>query len=432
MSNKKVSIHVPVLARVEGEGALEINIEDNTITHLKLNIFEPPRLFEKLLEGRHFSEVPDIVARICGICPVAYQMSAVHAFENLFEMTPGSWVNDMRRLFYCGEWIESHSLHIHLLAAPDFLGFSSAPEMAKEFPTEVKRGIQIQHVGNQIVKFLGGRSVHPVGVKVGGFHYAPTHNEANALLKQLKALLPQVEALLPWVAGLPYPAITADFTSVALHDSTEYPFIGNHIISSLNHDINITKYGHSFKEHHEAHSTALFSLLDDRPYLVGPLARVNLNYAQLPEKIRHATNSAGLSFPSKNMYQSIAARAIEIWYAFVEGIRILENYQQPDSPFVEVTPKAGIAYGCTEAPRGTLWHRYEVDEKGFIVNARIVPPTSQNQARMEEDLRYSITELGLEEDEDKIRFHAEQIIRNYDPCISCATHFLDLRLKRVG
>ncbi len=432
MSNKKVNIHIPVLARVEGEGALEINIENNKITYLKLNIFEPPRLFEKLLEGRHYTEVPDIVARICGICPVAYQMSAVHAFENLFETDPGSWVNDMRRLFYCGEWIESHSLHIHLLAAPDFLGFSSAPEMAKDFPAEVKRGIQIQHAGNQIVKFLGGRSVHPVGVKVGGFHHAPTHNEAKGLLKQLKELLPQVKALLPWTANLPCPTITGDFTSVALHTQTEYPFIGNQIISSLGHDIKITEYDHAFKEHHEAHSTALFSLLENRPYLVGPLARVNLNYPQLPDEIKQAIDEARLSFPSQNMYQSITARAIEIWYAFVESIRILENYQQPVSPFVEVIPKTGITYGCSEAPRGTLWHRYEVDEQGFIVNARIVPPTSQNQARMEEDLRNSITELGLEKDENKIRFHAEQIIRNYDPCISCATHFLDLRLNRIS
>ncbi len=430
MSNKKVNIRVPVLARVEGEGALEINIENNKITHLKLNIFEPPRLFEKLLEGRHYSEVPDIVARICGICPVAYQMSAVHAFENLFEIEPNPWVDNMRRLFYCGEWIESHALHIHLLAAPDFLGFSSAPEMAKKFPAEVKRGVQIQHAGNQIVKFLGGRSVHPVGVKVGGFHHAPTRHEANTLLKQLKDLVPQVKQLLPWVASLPYPAIGSNFTSVALHRQNEYPFIGNHIISSLNHDISITEYEQVFKEHHEAHSTALFSLLENKPYLVGPLARINLNHSQLPDEIKQAIAETDIRFPSQNMYQSIAARAIEIWYAFVESIRILENYQQPISPFVDTTPKAGIAYGCSEAPRGTLWHRYEVDKQGFIVNAKIVPPTSQNQARMEEDLRYSITELGLQKDEDNIRFHAEQIIRNYDPCISCATHFLDLRLTR--
>ena len=430
MTEKKISIKVPVLARVEGEGALEINIENNKITHLKLNIFEPPRLFEKFLEGRHYSEVPDIVARICGICPVAYQMSAVHAFENLFEVNPSPWVNNMRRLFYCGEWIESHALHIHLLAAPDFLGFNSAPEMAKDFPAEVKRGIEIQHAGNQIIKFLGGRSVHPVGVKVGGFYHAPAKNEALELLRYLKGLLPQVEQLLPWVSSLPYPSITHDFTNVALSSSTEYPLIGEQIISNANHDISITDYAKYFEEHHEPHSTALFSLLEGKPYLVGPLARVNLNFHQLPDEIKTTINDLGLNFPSQNMYQSIIARAIEIWYAFTESIRLLEQYQQTDSPYSEVTPKAGITYGCSEAPRGLLWHQYEVDDQGLIKSARIVPPTSQNQARMEEDLRLSITELGLDQDEKTIRLHAEQIIRNYDPCISCATHFLDLRLNR--
>ena len=430
MTDKKISINVPVLARVEGEGALELNIENNEITHLKLNIFEPPRMFEKLLEGRHYSEVPDIVARICGICPVAYQMSAVHAFENLFEVDPGPWVKNMRRLFYCGEWIQSHALHIHLLAAPDFLGFSSAPEMAKKYPNEVKRGIQIQHAGNQIIKFLGGRSVHPVGAKVGGFHYAPTNSEAKELLDSLQALLPQVEQLLPWVASLSYPSISQNFTSVALADSSAYPFINKQIKSSSGHDLTMAEYENHFAEHHEAHSTALVSLLDGKPYLVGPLARLNLNADRLPDSIKTAIDKAGVSFPSQNMYQSIVARAIEIWYAILESIRLLENYQQPDKPYVEVSPKAGIAYGCSEAPRGLLWHRYEVDGKGLVVNSRIVPPTSQNQAQMEEDLRSSITELGLDQSEEKIRLQAEQIIRNYDPCISCATHFLDLRLNR--
>ncbi|HFE38861.1 MAG TPA: Ni/Fe hydrogenase subunit alpha [Gammaproteobacteria bacterium] len=336
----------------------------------------------------------------------------------------------MRRLFYCGEWIESHALHIHLLAAPDFLGFGNAPEMAKVYPSEVKRGIQIQHVGNQIIKFLGGRSVHPVGVKVGGFHHAPSNEAASTLLMLLRKFLPQVEQLLPWVSSLPYPQIKQNFTCVALHEENTYPFISTKITSNLSHDISIESYATYFSESHEPHSTALFSLFENKPYLVGPLARLNLHFQSLPDEIKHSAESNGLTFPSRNMYQSIAARAIEIWYAFMESIQILENYQRPRSPFVEVNVKPGIAYGCSEAPRGTLWHRYCVNKKGFIENARIVPPTSQNQARMEEDLRLSITELGLDQSEDKIRFHAEQIIRNYDPCISCATHFLDLRLTR--
>lgn len=431
ISQRNVSIKVPVLARVEGEGALELRIENNAITHLKLNIFEPPRLFEKFLEGRHYSEVPDIVARICGICPVAYQMSSVHAFENLFQYEPDPWVKAMRQLFYCGEWIESHALHIHLLAAPDFLGYSSAPAMAKDFPEEVKRGVQVQQLGNDIVKFLGGRSVHPVGVKVGGFHYAPKQKEAHELLKKLEQALPQVEALLPWVASLDAPVVEQIFTNVALYDENSYAFIGNEIALGPAQHIAITDYEKYFAEHHEPHSTALFSLLQGKPYLVGPLARINLNFHRLPDDIQQAILQLGLQFPSQNMYHSIVARAIEVWFAFRESIQILQNYQRTPNASGEVQVRPGIAYGCSEAPRGILWHRYEVDEQGMIVNARIVPPTSQNQARMEEDLIQTLTALGLEQSEDVIRLQAEQIIRNYDPCISCATHFLDLKIHRL-
>ncbi|MDH5256719.1 MAG: nickel-dependent hydrogenase large subunit, partial [Gammaproteobacteria bacterium] len=197
-NKKNIKINVPVLARVEGEGALEIDIIDEQIIYLKLKIFEPPRLFEKLLEGKSYTEVPDIVARICGICPVAYQMSAVHAFERLFEVDPGPWVKSMRRLFYCAEWIESHSLHIHLLAAPDFLGYESAPAMAKDYPFELRRGITLQNLGNEMLRFLGGRSVHPVGVKVGGFYRAPEKQQAESLLSKLVEALPQAEALVQW------------------------------------------------------------------------------------------------------------------------------------------------------------------------------------------------------------------------------------------
>lgn len=431
MSERKININVPVLARVEGEGALELNISGDRITHLKLNIFEPPRLFEKFLEGRHYTEVPDIVARICGICPVAYQMSAVHAFEALFGLDPGSWVREMRRLFYCGEWIESHALHIHLLAAPDFMGYDSAPAMAKDYPQEVRRGISLQSIGNEIIRFLGGRSVHPVGARVGGFHHAPALAEAEALLGKLRDALPMVQELVAWTAALPMPDDMQKFTCVALRHAQEYPMNSGDIVSSSGHKLRLDQYEQHFQEHQEAHSTALYSLLDGNPYLVGPLARVNLNLDCFPSDIKEAVASTGLQFPSQNMFHSMVARAIEILYAFKEALRILEAYALPGRPYQEVTTKAGIAYGCTEAPRGLLWHRYEVDEQGIVQSARIVPPTSQNQARMEQDLAAAIVKFGLDQEEDSIRLHAEKIIRNYDPCISCATHFLDLRLHRL-
>ncbi|MGD9708392.1 MAG: nickel-dependent hydrogenase large subunit, partial [Halothiobacillaceae bacterium] len=182
MTERTVSIHVPALTRVEGEGALRLRIEQGRIETLALNIFEPPRYFEKFLEGRRYTEVLDIVARICGICPVAYQMSAASALEDAFGLDPGPWVQAMRRVFYCGEWIQSHALHIHLLAAPDFLGYGSAVAMAADHPEVVRRGLSLQGLGNDLIRLFGGRSVHPVGACVGGFHHAPSVAEVESML----------------------------------------------------------------------------------------------------------------------------------------------------------------------------------------------------------------------------------------------------------
>jgi len=421
---------VPVLARVEGEGALEINIANNQITHLKLKIFEPPRMFEKLLEGRSYTEVPDIVARICGICPVAYQMSAVLAFERLFKCEISPWVKSMRRLFYCAEWIESHSLHIHLLAAPDFLGYESAPAMAKDYPVELRRGITLQNLGNDMLRFLGGRSVHPVGVKVGGFYHAPDKHKAEELLSKLIEALPQAEALVQWVAGFKLPKKENIATMVSLTNPSCYPIGEGRIASSEGLDIDSSNFHAHFVEQHEPHSTALHCLHNDLPYLVGPLSRVNLNYDQFPGIVKQASVNAGLSFPSKNMFHSIHARALEILFAINESIEILRSYEKTGQPFVDVVPKSGIATACTEAPRGILFHSYEVNNDGRVLKAIIVPPTSQNQARMEEDLRDSLNHYGLEHSESELRLYAEKVIRNYDPCISCATHFLDLTVNR--
>ncbi|MFU8838568.1 MAG: Ni/Fe hydrogenase subunit alpha [Thiohalomonadaceae bacterium] len=439
--SREIDIHVPVLARVEGEGALDLKIRDSHITQLQLRIFEPPRLFEKFLEGRDYHEVTDIVARICGICPVAYQMSASHAIESIFQAQPGPWVRAMRRLFYCGEWLESHALHIHLLAAPDFLGFNSAIEMAAQYPEEVKRGLRLQGLGNRILRTLGGRSVHPVGVRIGGFYHAPTAETMAALLADCRAALPEAEALVQWVATLQLPDDDQDFVSVALRHPDEYAFNEGRLVSSDGLDIAIDQYQHYFREFHAPHSTALHahyypqgdaldSQAEGQPYLVGPLARVNLNFAQLPQAVQDNLNRTGVRFPSRNMFHSALVRAAEIHYVLLEAIGQLENYQPSDAPYVAVTPRAGLGFGCTEAPRGILWHRYEMDEQGRVLSAIITPPTSQNQARIEEDLRLSLENLGLDQPDEVLRLHGEKVIRNYDPCISCATHFLKLKVDR--
>ncbi|MDQ2694285.1 MAG: nickel-dependent hydrogenase large subunit, partial [Pseudomonadota bacterium] len=377
-----------------------------------------------------YREVPDLVARICGICPVAYQMSAVHAIEHAFGGDPGPWVRAMRRLYYCGEWMQSHSLHIHLLAAPDFLGYPSVLAMAKAFPDEVRRGLALQGLGNALIRLLGARSVHPVGARVGGFWRAPESEEAQALLKRLEEAVPLAESLVAWTASLNLPAVEQPFTCVALRHPGEYPMNAGRIASDAGLDIAVEDFERHVREHQVPYSTALHAHLDGRPYLVGPLARINLNAGQLHPEVRRGLAATGIAFPSRNMYHSIVARAAEIHYAVLEAIRLLEDYRRPDTPYAELPPRAGAGFGATEAPRGLLWHRYELDGQGVVTQARIVPPTSQNQARIEEDLRLSLERAGLDSDEDTLRRTGEMVIRNYDPCISCATHFLTLRLHR--
>lgn len=428
---KKRSIQVPILARVEGEGALELQIENHQIKSLQLKIYEPPRFFEKFLEGRGYDEVLDIVARICGICPVAYQMSAAHALESCFGLEPTPWIRDMRRLFYCGEWLESHSLHVHFLAAPDFLGFNSAPEMAKVYPDDLHRGLRLQALGNELVSLLGGRSVHPVGARVGGFYKAPTLARVQELLARVKACRHDAEALIAWVSQFPLADNSHDFTSVSLQHPDEYPMNAGKIVSDHGLAIEIDAFEQYFEEIQVPYSNALHCLLQEKAYLVGPLARINLNYDRLPACIKSCLKQAGFSFPSQNMHHSIIARAAEIYYCIVEAERILTRYTLPDVAYVKAKPRKGKGYGCTEAPRGLLWHAYEVSDEGLIKSARIVPPTSQNQSRIEDDLRYSLKQFGLDKPNDELRAYSELIIRNYDPCISCSTHFLTLDVKRT-
>jgi coenzyme F420-reducing hydrogenase alpha subunit len=427
---RDVDIHVPVLARVEGEGALHLRMRQGKIELLHLQIYEPPRFFEKFLEGRSYEEVPDMVARICGICPVAYQVSAVNAIEDAFGIDPGPWVRDLRRVLYLGEWLESHALHIHLLGAPDFFGYPNAIAMAQDFPAEVRRGLKLQVLGNDIMGMVGARCVHPIGIKVGGLHHAPSRADVEAMLVRLHDALADAEALVRWTAQIEVPDDRQDILFVAMQHPTEYPVLRGHLVSSRGPTLSAREYEMHFAEHHVEHSTALYSLYHQHPYLVGPLARLNLNFDALPPETRRLASSVGVQWPSSNMFHSMLARAIEIHFAVHDMVRLLSRYHLPESPYVPVKPRAGTGYGWSEAPRGVLWHRYELDDAGHLLKAKIVPPTAQNQARLEEDLHQSLERFGLDRPDDELRLHCEKVIRNYDPCISCSTHFLRLHMER--
>lgn len=431
MSEKTVTktIKVDYLARVEGEGALHIVVKHGQVEDVQLKIFEPPRFFEAFLRGRQFSEAPDITARICGICPVAYQMSAVHALEALCGVQLDPAVRALRRLLYCGEWIESHVLHVHMLHAPDFLGFEDAIQLAKVHPQVVKRGLALKKLGNELVQVVGGREIHPINVKVGGFYRVPSRSELAPLREKLTGALVEAEAVARWSATLPFADFEQPYEFVALRHPGEYPFNEGRVVSSRGLDIPVTDYPAHFTELHRAHSTALHSVLDgERSYFLGPMARWALNFDKLPAWIQELAAELKVEPPVLNPFKSIVIRALETVFAFDEAIRIIDAYQRPEAPAVEVVPRAGIGHAATEAPRGMLYHRYELAEDGRILDARIIPPTSQNQGRIEQDLRaYVSTRWKLPKSQ--LTWQCEQAVRNYDPCISCSTHFLNLTME---
>ncbi len=424
------TIKVDYLARVEGEGALDLAISDGKVTSAQLRIFEPPRFFEAFLRGRGYAETPDIVARICGICPIAYQMSAVHAIESAFGAKVEGQLRALRRLIYCGEWIESHALHVVMLHAPDFLGFPDAIRMTRDHGDVVRNGLAIKKAGNEIMRLLGGREIHPVNVKPGGFHRVPTRAELRPLAETLEHARELATGLVRWVARFPFPDFEQDYEFVALRHPDEYPFNEGRLVSSRDINIDIAEYESEFEERHVPHSTALHSLLKRRgAYLVGPLARYALNFALLPATVQALGEEVGLQPVCRNPFKSIVVRALEILFACEEALRIIDAYEPPAQASVALVPRAATGFGCTEAPRGICWHRYDFAEDGTIERVRIVPPTSQNQPSIEADLA-AVAASILDQPDDVIRDRCEQAIRNYDPCISCSAHFLKLKINR--
>lgn len=426
------TIKVAALTRVEGEGGLQIWLRNGAIEDVQLQIYEPPRFFESFLRGRSLEEVPDITARICGICPVAYQMSSVHALECALGVNVTPEIRRLRRLLYCGEWIESHALHIYLLNAPDFLGFESGLEMAERFPDEVNRGLRLRKIGNQLLEALGGRAIHPINVAVGGFYRSPSREALRQLIPQFEWALEAAVETTRWVAGFAFPELTCNYELVALTHPDEYPMNEGVIAGSSGWSVPVSDFEAEFIEQQVAHSTALHCVRSGgRSYLVGPLARVALNLEQLSPTARRLVNELSLEWPCLNPFKSIVARGLELIHACEEALSILRDYQLARPARISYEYRPGVGRSATEAPRGLLYHRYRVDEAGLVCEAKIVPPTSQNQRQIELDLRQWLPDIIAQPDEIVAR-KSENLIRCYDPCISCSTHFLRVVIERGG
>ncbi|MFB9681110.1 Ni/Fe hydrogenase subunit alpha [Streptosporangium vulgare] len=424
------SIRISGLARVEGEGSLLVRARDGRVTDVELNIYEPPRFFEALLRGRAHTEPPDITARICGICPVAYQMSACQAVEAACGVEVTGPLRDLRLLMYYGEWIESHALHIYLLHAPDFLGYDSGVAMASDHRHHVERGLALKKAGNELVAALGGRAIHPVNVRVGGFYRVPARAELAPLAERLRRARDKALETVGWVAGFDFPDVEHDYRFLSLSHPAEYAILSGSIAVSDGTGFAAADWPVHVVEEQVPRSTALHARLDGSTgYLVGALARYALNAHLLSPLARAAASDAGLGPVCRNPFRSIVVRAVEVLHACDEALRIIEDYTEPDAPAVPAEPRPGVGHGVSEAPRGTLYHRYRIDEAGLITEADIVPPTSQNQARIEMDLRHLVEpRLGLPQEE--LSALCERTVRNHDPCISCSTHFLRLHLDR--
>jgi coenzyme F420-reducing hydrogenase alpha subunit len=427
---KSRTIDVDYLARVEGEGAIHVKVKGNKVTDVKLKIFEPPRFFEAFLRGRNFTEAPDITARICGICPIAYQMSAVHAMEDALGVKVDGQLRALRRLIYCGEWVESHALHVYMLHAPDFLGYQDAIQMAKDHPKEVQRALELKKIGNELVTLLGGREIHPINVRVGGFYKVPTKRQLVPMVERLKWAREAAVETTRLVGTFRFPKFEQDYEFVALRHPDEYPFNEGRLASNKGLDIPIRDYENHFFEEHMPYSSTLHSLHKERgSYFVGPLARYNVNFDRLTPLAQDVARSAGLASECRNPFKSIIVRSVEMVYACDEALRIIDEYEMPEKPAVEVKPYASRGCGCTEAPRGSLYHRYRIDDSGTILEAKIVPPTAQNQRIIENDLREFVSK-NLRLSQEKLTWQCEQVVRNYDPCISCSTHSLRLTIER--
>ena len=427
---KSKTIKVDCLARVEGEGAMYVRVKDDEVKDVKLRIYEPPRFFEAFLRGRKYTEPPDITARICGICPAAYQMASTHAIESACGVPVGGQLRELRRLFICGEYIESHYLHIFMLHAPDFLGYQDAIQIAKDHPDVVLRALRLKKLGNDIMTLLGGREIHPINVRVGGFYKVPNKKDFEPLKERLKAAIAEAEEVVLWTGTLPFPDFEQDYEFVSLRHSKEYPFNEGKVASNKGLDIEISDFEKHFQEEQVEHSTSLHSIHKGYgSYHVGPLARFNLCFDKLTPRCQELAKKAGIEPICRNPFKSIMARAVECLYSLEEALRIIEAYEKPEKPYIEIPPRAGVGCGVSEAPRGLLYHRYRIDDKGIILDAKIVPPTSQNQGIIESDLR-SFVQKNLSLPDDKLQWQCEQAIRNYDPCISCSCHFLKLHIER--
>lgn len=417
------TITVDHLARVEGHGGITVELDGDAVSSVHFEIFEGMRLLETLIRGRRFEDVSPIVSRICAICSVSHSLVSLKATENAFGVTVSPQTELLRELLHRGENIESHALHLFLLAAPDYLNYPSAIALAADKPEAVKLGLRLKKLGNSIQEAIGGRAIHPVNAVPGGFASLPTVDQLIALQRDLLQGAADCETAVEVLSSLPPVELChADTVFAALRDGAIVVWS-----NAAEETIAPADYRSLTNEKSVPHSNAKHSTYRGRPFMVGALARLTINRDKLTPGGLWAMNKLGLELPSANPLDNNKAQAVELITDVQQALqtvqRMLLDQGWKEPPRVPVSPRAGVGTAATEAPRGLLVHSYTYDDNGAITSADVITPTAMNAASVESHFR-AVVEQASDKEVPALTRKLEMLARAYDPCISCSVHLV--------
>ena len=420
MTQKTITVNY--IARVEGRGALDVTISpSNEIKDVKLRIYEPPRFFEAFMIVRRCDEIMELASRICGICPVAHQITALRAIENALDITPSDQTKDLRKLMAISAHIQSNVLSMYFLSLPDLMGYESTLAMAKDHGTVIKRGLRLKQLGNDITDIIGGRAVHPVTAVIGGFTSLPTKQQLHTIRKRLVDAKKDAQETVDLFTKIKKPLFERKCEHIALSTPEQYAINEGRLRSTEGLNIHETEYRDYISEKQVSYSTALHSHVKTRDtFMVGPLPRLNINLPQMSPDAKDAAKRSGIKIPSYNPFNSHLARAIELVHDIDESIEIIDRLPLKRERR-DYQCKAGFGAAITEAPRGSLYHSYLLDNNGIIKKADLVPPTAHNARNIEKDI-YNLVNENSDLSTEELTLKCEMLIRAYDPCISCSTH----------
>src|SRR3972149_6025393 len=421
-------IHLHHITRVEGHGNLVLNIKEGRIEELRLEIVESPRFFEVMLLGRHITEAPHITSRICGICAISHTLASIKACESALDITPSADVILLRKILMHAEVLQSHILHLYLLVAPDFFNVGSVIPLARSNPEVVKRGLRLKKVANEICRILVGRHIHPIGMTVGGFMRIPAKKDLEEVRKVLESAIPDIDETVNFFKGLNIPEFNRETRYCSLKDKGDYALYDGKLYSKENDFTEVEQYRDFITESVIEYSTAKHASSGDSSIMVGALARLNNNYSQLSDKAKEAAQRLGLTLPSTNPYMNNVAQLVESVHCIYDSLRLLDQLSSGNMNVGvgRVDVREGLGVGVVEAPRGSLYHEYGVDDKGIIKSANCIIPTAQNLANIEEDIEALVPGiLGLSKVEMIQRL--EMLVRAYVPCVSSSSHCLEVK-----